>query len=342
MRKRRSQMKTQRVVASLGVLLFMTFLMTAAPAELIGKEKFEEKFQKTVPLAQDGKVVLTNISGDVEVKTWDKGEVKIDALKVSKASSLEKAKENAGQVTIEVNKENSVLRIETKYPKNKIKNLDVSVDFALMIPSQATMNAKSVSGDVTFEGIGGKAEAKSVSGDISVFKAGKGAHCESVSGDLTVADVAGGLNGKSVSGDLEVANITGDTELHTVSGDVKVESVKGSVEAESVSGDVTLMGVSEADEVKGKTLSGDIKYQGMIKPDGKYSLASHSGDATMIIPGDSAFDLEAKTFSGDIDSAFEIAVSGKLSKKEIRGSVNGGGADVTLKTFSGDVQLKKK
>jgi len=335
-------MKPRRIIASSGVLLLMVFLMATVPTELIAKEKYEEKFAKTVPVAQDDKVVLRNISGDIEVKTWGKNEVRIDALKVAKASSLEKAKENAGKVTIEVNKENGVLRIETEYPKEKIKNLNVHVNFSLMIPSQAAMNAKSVSGDITFEGIGGKAEAKSVSGDVAVFKAGKGAECESVSGDITAADVDGGLHGKSVSGDLKMTNITGDTELHTVSGDINVQNVKGSLEAESVSGDVTLMDVSEADEVRGKTLSGEIEYKGTIKPDGKYSLASHSGNVELTIPAGSAFNLEAKTFSGDIESDFEIAVSGKLSKKELRGSVNGGGADVTLKTFSGDIHLKKK
>jgi len=62
----------------------------------------------------------------------------------------------------------------------------------------------------------------------------------------------------------------------------------------------------------------------------------------MRIPSDSAFDFEAKTFSGSIHSDFEITISGKISKREIRGSVNGGGADITLKNFSGNIYLKKK
>jgi DUF4097 and DUF4098 domain-containing protein YvlB len=62
----------------------------------------------------------------------------------------------------------------------------------------------------------------------------------------------------------------------------------------------------------------------------------------LILPARSAFDLEAKTFSGSIDSAFEIMVMGKLSKRELKGSVNSGGAEVTVSTFSGDVRLKKK
>ena len=101
------------------------------------------------------------------------------------------------------------------------------------------------------------------------------------------------------------------------------------------------MGISDADVVKGKTMSGSAIYLGEINPNGRYSLNAHSGKVEMTIPSDSAFDLTASTFSGSIKVDFKIMVSGTLSKKKISGSVNGGGADVNLKTFSGNVYLKK-
>jgi hypothetical protein len=61
----------------------------------------------------------------------------------------------------------------------------------------------------------------------------------------------------------------------------------------------------------------------------------------MFLPADSAFDFEAGTFSGSIESDFEIKMSGKISEKEMRGVVNGGGASVKLSSFSGDIKLKK-
>lgn len=317
-------MKTKKIILSLAILsLFFLFLGLNSQA-VVAKEKFEAKFEKTVPLAKDGKVILKNISGDVEVKSWDKNEVGIVALKVSKASSLSKAKENAQKVEIEVNKEDNVLRISTKYPKTSFGSLNVSVNYHLTIPAKASMKVKSVSGDVSLEGIGGTVETDTVSGDIEVNKADKGVECKAISGDLTLED------------------ISGDIYLNAVSGDMKLRGLKGSIEAEAVSGDIELWEVSEAQTVRAKTLSGEITYQGKLKADGKYYLKSHSGDVEMRIPADSAFDFEAKTFSGSIDSAFEITISGKISKKEIRGSVNGGGAEVSLSTFSGDISLKKK
>jgi DUF4097 and DUF4098 domain-containing protein YvlB len=303
------------------VALLLVFSLAAA------KEKYEEKFDKTVALAKDGKVDISNISGDIAVLSWNQDQVKIEALKVSQASSLEKAKENAGKVTIEVVQEGNILRIETKYPKSDKfwggESVNVSVDYKLWIPEKAALKANNISGEIAAEGIGGAAALKAVSGDVQLTKAAGGADCNSVSGNVTASDV------------------TGSAFLKSVSGDIKADLIKGSVEAESVSGDVELMGVSEASSVRVKALSGDVLYRGAISRQGNYSLKSHSGDVTLYLPADSAFDFEAETFSGAIESDFEIKVMGKVSLKEMSGSVNGGGAVLKVSSFSGDIKLKK-
>jgi hypothetical protein len=335
-------MITKKAVALIAILTVLFFFLGLNPLGAADKEKYEEKFEKTESLARDGKVEIRNISGDVQVKTWDRNEVKIDAQKVSKASTMEKAKENAQKVTIEVYKEDGILKIETKYPKTSIKGLSVSISYTVVIPSQAAINARSVSGNVFLENIGGKAEANAVSGNVEIMKAGNGAKGESVSGDVTVVDVENGAYCKTVSGNIEARNISGNADLNCVSGDVIAENIRGDVEAETVSGSVKMMGISKADVVKGKALSGSVIYEGEINPNGRYTLDAHSGRIEMRIPAGSAFDFEASTFSGDINTEFEIVASGKLSKKKIKGSVNGGGADVMLKSFSGDIYLKKK
>ena len=319
-------MKNMKRMRTLAVPLAAAFLMTAAAGWLLGSERFEEKFARTEALAKTGKVFLSNVSGDVEVRTWNQDQVKIEALKASEASSLDKAKENAGLVTIDVTTAGDTLRIETKYPERHGfwggNSVNVSVDYKLWIPERASLEVKSVSGEVKVAAIGGAAHLGSVSGDIQL-------------GGAAGADV------NVVSGDVTVENILGDAYLKTVSGNVTVTKIKGSVESETVSGDIELKDVSEAKTVTGKSVSGNITYTGTIVAGGNYELTVHSGDLSMRIPANAAFDLEAGTFSGTIDSDFQIQVMGKLSPKEIHGTVNGGGARVRVKSFSGSVEIKK-
>jgi DUF4097 and DUF4098 domain-containing protein YvlB len=312
------------LAAVLGAAFVLAFVAAPARAE----EKFQEKFDKTEALAKNGKLYLNNVSGQIEIMTWKEAQVKIEAVKTSKAGSLAKAKENAALVTIEVTKDTDLVRVETKYPKKSGgfwggDSVNVSVDYKVWVPDQAAVELKSVSGDVSVAPIGGMAKIGCVSGNVDL-KGAAGADVDLVSGELTLE------------------NIAGDAYLKAVSGNIKATGVKGSIEAEAVSGEIDLRDVSEAQTVSAKSVSGGITYVGKIKAGGRYELKAHSGDVRMTIPADSAFDFEANTFSGDIDSDFEIQVVGKISPREIHGTVGKGGATVILKSFSGSIDLKKR
>ncbi len=240
---------------------------------------------------------------------------------------MDKAKENAALVPIEVTRDGETLRIETKYPEGHGfwggNSVNVSVDYKLWIPEKASLEVKSVSGDVKVAAIGGAARLGSVSGDVEL-------------GGAAGADV------NLVSGNVTVENILGDAYLKTVSGDVKATKVKGSVEAESVSGDIELKDVSEAKTVTGKSVSGNITYDG--NDPRRRQLRAHGAQrrrrpcaSRRTRPSTS----RPSTFSGTIDSDFQIQVMGKLSPKEVHGTVNGGGARIRAKSFSGSVEIKK-
>jgi Toastrack DUF4097 len=301
-------------------------VLVAAPA--LAEQKFEEKFEKTVPLSKTGTLYLSNISGQIEVMTWKDAQVKIEALKTSKADTLDKAKENMAKVTIEVANEADRVNVETKYPKRTGgfwggDSINVSVDYKVWVPEQAAVEVKSISGDVQVAPIGGKAKIDSVSGNVGI----RG---------------AAGAEIKLVSGDLEMENVAGDAFIKAVSGDIDVTKIRGSIEADAVSGDIKLKDVSEAQTVDVKTVSGNVTYTGDLKAGGRYELKTHSGDVHMTIPASSSFELEANTFSGDIESDFEITVEGKISPHDIHGTVGKGGTTLVLKSFSGNVDLKKK
>ena len=319
---RKERMRKAWMIAALVALGAGALSLSAA-----ARDRYEEKFEKTEALARDGNVSLGNVSGSVAVKTWDKAEVRIEALKVSEASSEAKAKENCGLVTIEITREAGVLRIDTKYPKRKSfwgsDSINVSVDYRLWVPSAASLEVKSVSGDVDLESLGGAVKAKVVSGSIDLRKAASGAELTTVSGGLTLEDV------------------TGNVYLKTVSGDIEAVRIKGSIEAGSVSGGIEMRDVSGAAGVSAKTVSGNVVFQGALEDKGRYGLKSHSGDIGMFLPAAAKFSFDAETFSGVVDSDFKIEVSGKISPREVHGTINGGGAEVRLETFSGSIDLKK-
>lgn len=311
-------------IAIAGAALLLVFGIYVGAA---AKEKFEAKFDKVESLDKDGKVIIANVSGKIDIKSWDQAQVKINALKVSEAKTLEKAKENIDKVTIEVNKTGNILRIETRYPEQRFRRDDdfsVRVDYEIWIPDKAGAKIRCVSGNVSVENIGGPLEGDITSGNLVVVKAGKG------------------VDFKTISGTSELHDIVGDVNLKVVSGNLTVEKITGSFEAESTSGNIKVRDISGTKSFRAKVLSGNITYEGQIIKDGKYDMEAMSGGIELRIPADSAFDLEAEAFSGHIESDFAVTMSGRISKTDLRGVVNGGGASVHLKTFSGSVRIFKR
>ncbi len=308
----------------IGPVALLTLVLLAGG--LAAGEKLEEKFARTESLSRDGKVSVTNVSGTIQVRTWDKAEVQIDAVKVSEASSSAKAKENADLVTIEVVKEGNAVRVETKYPerRNFRGNLNVHVNYVLSIPDKAALRVNNVSGNIDVQGIGGT---------LSI---------DEVSGTVKIVDAAGPVDCKTVSGGITLSGGNDEVILKAVSGRISAVGVKGSIDAETVSGSISLKDVRNARSVRAKTISGGIDCETDILPGGRYSFDALSGGITLMLPSSATFDLDAETFSGHIKTDFAVTVSGRVSPRELRGTVGSGGATLRIKSFSGTVEIKKK
>ena len=308
---------------AIGIALGVAALLVLA-AGLRADERYQDKFARTEALARDGRVVLSNVSGTVDVKVGAAAEVKIEADKISQASSADKAKANADLVTIEVTKDGNGLKIESKYPSGGNRNLNVTINYRIWVPDKAAVKVRNVSGAVSVEGMGGPFEADVTSGNVGVTKMG------------------GAVDVRTVSGKVSVEDVTSDVDLKTVSGTITAGRIKGSVDAETTSGRVELRDIAGAKTVRAKVLSGNITYDGELAPGARITLEALSGSLDLTLPAAAAFELDAETFSGHVDSEFPITMSGKLSPKELHGVVNNGGASLRLKTFSGGIHLQKK
>lgn len=308
--------------AVFGVLLSLA-VWTGA---LAAGDTIEEKLNRTEALARNGRVSIQNVSGTIEVRSWDKAQVQIDAVKVAESSSESRARESLDLVKIQISNEGGLVRIETKYPEGRGfgRNIRVRVNYVLRIPDQASLRVKNVSGDI---------EAHNIGGDLDI---------DEVSGDVTIKDAGRSVDGKTVSGDIHLAGAAGEVNLRAVSGSITASAITGSVEAESVSGDIDLRDIREASSVRAKTISGEIECETDILPSGRYSFDALSGGIRLVFPASASFEIDAETFSGRIHTDFPVTMTGKISPKSLHGTVGGGGATLKVKSFSGTVQIRKR
>jgi DUF4097 and DUF4098 domain-containing protein YvlB len=198
--------------------------------------------------------------------------------------------------------------------------------FEVSVPYGVHVVVRAMSGDISVRGTRGEVEAHAQSGDIEL---------EEVTSRLDVNTLSGSINARSVSGDIEIG---------TTSGDVKIVDLRGNVEVGTVSGEIELRGVTSK-LVRAKTTSGDVTFDGLIDPAGRYDLATHSGDVRLHVQKDASAQLTVETWNGGVNSDFPMTLKpgehgiGSTNAKRLTFAIGGGAARISAETFSGDITI---
>ena len=190
--------------------------------------RLTEGFHKVYPLAADGRVELDNINGAVHISTWDRNEVKVDAIKSARS------KESLDEASIQINSDASHLSIRTQYPghdhtfwNDNRHNNPAEVEYTLTVPRQARLD------------------------EIKL-----------VNGALDLRDAGGVVHAACVNGNIDARNLRGRTDLETVNGSVDAEVTQmasSSLSFKSVNGALRVSLPSDANaDIKATTMSGGI------------------------------------------------------------------------------------
>jgi DUF4097 and DUF4098 domain-containing protein YvlB len=186
-----------------------------------------EEFHQTYAITAEGRIELDNINGAVHISSWDRNEVKVDAVKYADT------KERLDEAKIEINSGKDYLSIQTKYPEHDhtwnwgSHNNPAGVEYTLTVPRTVRLD------------------------EIKL-----------INGSLDVTGVSGEVHASCINGRLEARDLAGRAELSTINGrlEAKFDQLAGkSVELNSVNGSVDLTIPSDSNaEVEANTISGGI------------------------------------------------------------------------------------
>jgi DUF4097 and DUF4098 domain-containing protein YvlB len=290
-----------------------------------------ERFSKKVRVGRDGRVNISNISGDITVTGGSGDEVSVEAVKRTRGDRDELSR-------IEIIVEDRAGHVDVR--TNHLGRTDhVSVDYTVTMPASASVEVTSVAGSVKIASVKGSVRATSVSGTVTATDTPKLESAKSTSGNVSVS-------GLSTDGDVSAGSISGNVVLKGV-------KARG-LELGSVSGDV-LISDATCDRVTAKSVSGGIEYSGAISKGGVYEISSHSGTIRLMLTNPPGFYLNANSFSGSIRTDLPITIGGDANRSsdssrrrggvnqhEIRGVYGDGSATLTLRTFSGSIVIEKR
>jgi hypothetical protein len=271
----------------------------------------EATLDRKVAADANGEVVISNVTGSVDVRGWDRNEIQVTGRLGEDVERLDV--ESTGGRTV----------IKVILPRGHSGDADAELD--IQVPRGSRVEASVVSADLSSRGVLGQQRLKSVSGEITAEIAGDDSELRTVSGDLTIRG-----NGKPLR--LRASTISGDIDLTNAAGSVDVVTVSGGARLDLI----------DASDVRGRTTSGELEVRAKLTRDGRVDVEGVSGEITLRVSAPDGFSTEIESFSGDIHGCLAGGVE-RVSKygpgKRLNIRTVEAGARVRAKTMSGDVDI---
>ena len=257
----------------------------------------KETFEEIIPAEEMTSVRVDNTNGDIEVSSWDRSEVKVEALQEIKASNAEAAEKYAEAAEISVEQVGKTVEVRTVYPEARdmggfwkrlfgVGKPRMSVRYKISVPRRMDLDLRTTNGQVR------------------------------------VSELEGEVYASSTNGKIRVAHAAGSVECRTTNGGIELREISGPIEAGTTNGgiDVDLLGTI-GEGCRLKTVNGGI---------------------TLSVPEDLSADIDAQTVNGSIRSELPLTVQGEIGKRSLRGRLNEGGVQISLRTVNGSIRIEKR
>jgi DUF4097 and DUF4098 domain-containing protein YvlB len=190
------------------------------------------------------------------------------------------------------------------------------------------------------EDLRGRLRFEVASADVRLARVEGALELEGSSGDVRARDVKGTWKSDFSSGDVRLDGFDGDSlELHASSGDFTVRSIRArKISTETNSGDARFLD-ADVEEFTAEATSGDIELADSGQRLKAVDVSTSSGDVTLRLPHDAAFDASARQSSGDMSVGFSDGTSVQKGDSLVGYRRGDHGARIRVRTSSGDLSI---
>ena len=322
----------------LGIISLVAVLAAVGLPASAGSAK--GSFERTLTVNGPVDLAVTTGSGHITVRAVEGNQVRVQGLVEARSGwsgsngldPEEKVRRIVANPPIVQN--GNTIRIG--HIEDEALRQNVSINYEIEVPADTRLKAETGSGHQTIEGLKGPVQVNTGSGHLEISRIGSGVDAETGSGHIELTDVKGDVRAETGSGHITATGIAGNFRGNTGSGSVEARlAIPAEADIETGSGSVEVSGVRGGLRVS--TGSGSIEVEG--EPTKDWKLEAGSGGISVRLPAEAAFEVNAHSDSGRVETSHPVTVLGTVKRNELRGTVRGGGPRLTLETGSGTITI---
>ena len=155
------------------------------------------------------------------------------------------------------------------------------------------------------------------------------------SGNISTDGLTGEVQAQTSAGNIYTDNVIGTVQTQTSAGNLRFNSIKGPILGRSSAGNITLANCQGT--VDAKTSAGNIRAAVTTQPRHQWILQTSAGNITGTLNSNIGVEIDARTSVGNLSTDF--MVRGNVTRSRLRGTINGGGPLLKLRTSAGNIRL---
>ncbi|MGO9270902.1 MAG: DUF4097 family beta strand repeat-containing protein [Terriglobia bacterium] len=233
-----------------GALGFTGLLLLSLPFSGLAQQG-GARIERTIDAALAPRISLTNLTGHVVVKGWDKLQIRVVSTTTSSRVDVE-------METMPSKGPAEKLRLETHARESTLSAKERITDYLLEVPLASSLDLHNFEGDV---------QVQRLQGDVGI---------ESGGAPIEVDDVSGHLAVRSLAGDIRISRSAGRVEANSVCGNLYFISPTGTdLRAGTTSGKIVFEGdFVPAADYQLSTWNGNMDV--FTSPTGSFELVAKS------------------------------------------------------------------
>lgn len=295
----------------------------------------EAQVERTFDASAGGQLVLDADRGSVEVRTGNGNRVRVEVSQRG-ASTDEILEDLDLSFSAEGNRVLIESRTRDPWWSRWLQGRTSAPRFEIEVPNEFNLDLRTA---------GGSVDVGAIRGDVRARTSG---------GSLHFGAITGTVDGRTSGGSISLDSAA-EADLQTSGGSVRVGDVRGSLRAHTSGGSIRVMRAVEADvrtsggsisldavasAIDARTSGGSITALLEEQPDRDLRLETTGGSVTLLVPETIAAEVDAS--GGRVTVDLPVSAGSTVARNQVRGTINGGGPLLQLRTSGGGVRLRRR
>jgi hypothetical protein len=213
------------------------------------------------------------------------------------------------------------LRFVVTVPKQFNADLETGGGSVRVADLKGEVRTQTSGGSLELGSIDGKVWGRTSGGLITLEKSSGPADIETSGGAIKISEVSGTVNAETSGGSISIRRALGQVRAETSGGAIRVEEVAGPIHAH--------------------TSGGPIEARITTQPAGDCRLSTSGGGVTVFLPANVNLNLDAETSSGGVSCELPVTTTGMKDRSTLKGTINGGGPRLVLRSSGGGITINK-